>query len=292
MDIRVLRYYLTVCREGTMSRAAEVLHVTQPTLSRQIADLERELGAPLLERHSRSVVPTEKGLYLKRRAEEIVALADQTAADFATQDDIIEGDVFIGAGESDLFRILAAGMQVVREEHPQVHFYVRSGDSADAVEWLERGLVDFALLFSYPNIERYESIRLKQTDAWGILMPDDAPLAKKDTIGPADLEGQPLIVSSQAHANHAHDAWFGDSLDKLNIVAEYNLMFNGAMMVREGLGYVLGLDKIAPTGKGSGLAFRLLYPPMVAHIDFAWKRDTPLSNASEKFLEVMREKLA
>ena len=166
MDIRVLRYYLAICREGNMSRAAQALHVTQPTLSRQIADLERELGCELLIRGSRTVTPTEKGLYLRRRAEEIVSLADQTASELAHNDEAVEGDVYIGAGESEGMRYVARVIRAFRERYPQICFHLRSGNSIDVVEWLERGLIDFAVLIAFPNINRFEHVRLHPTDAW------------------------------------------------------------------------------------------------------------------------------
>ena len=200
MELRVLRYFLAVCQEGTMSKAADVLHVTQPTLSRQIADLERELGCELLERHSRSVTPTERGLYLRRRAEELVGLADQTVADLARNEDIVEGDVWIGAGESEAMRVIADRIRAFRELYPRVHFHIHSGDAADVVERLEHGTVDFAVLMSYPEIDRYDHVRLAPTDAWGVLMPEGDPLAQKETVSPADLAGLPLIASEQAHA--------------------------------------------------------------------------------------------
>ncbi|MCH3942863.1 MAG: LysR family transcriptional regulator [Atopobiaceae bacterium] len=285
MELRVLRYYLAVCREGTMSAAAESLHVTQPTLSRQIADLERELGCELLERHSRSVTPTEQGIYLRRRAEELVGLADQTAADLAHGEDVVEGDVWIGAGESETMRSVAARIREFRELHPQVRFHIHSGDSADVVERLEHGSVDFAVLMSYPGIDRYDHVPLSPTDAWGVLMPEGDPLAEKDVISPIDLVGLPLIASEQAESAGTCAAWLGEHATSVDIVATYNLLFNAEMLVRERVGYALCLDRIATTGKGTGLEFRLLYPPAVTTIDFAWKRGQVFSAAPRAFLE-------
>jgi len=285
MDIRVLRYYLAICQEGTMSRAAEVLHVTQPTLSRQIADLERELGCTLLERGSRHVTLTQKGLYLRRRAEEIVSLADQTAADLRADDDIIEGDIGIGAGESEGIRILAAQINAFRKRYPRVRFHIHSGNAGDVIERLERGLDDFAVLMSYADIDRFEHLRLPPTDAWGLLMPEGDPLAAKEHISPADLDGLPLIVSEQADRHNTLSTWFGRHGRTLDIVATYNLSYNAAMLVREGVGYVLGFDRLITTGQGTGLEFRLLYPPVISVIDVAWKRDVPLTPAAQRFME-------
>lgn len=288
MDLRVLRYYLAICREGNMSRAAEVLHVTQPTLSRQIADLERELGCTLLERGSRSVTPTEKGLYLRRRAEEIVSLADQTASELAHGDDVLEGDVHIGAGESEGLRVIAAKARSLQERYPHVRFHLRSGNSIDVIEWLERGIVDFAVLMSYPDINRFEHIRLAPTDAWGVFMREGDSLAAKKFAGPADLAGVPLIVSSQALEARDLSHWFGVPKDNLNVVATYNLVLNAVQFVREGVGYALGLDGLVSAGPGTGLEFRLLYPPVVSVIDFAWKSRKTLSAAAQAFLKEMQ----
>ena len=288
MDIRVLRYFLAICQEGNMSRAAQVLHVTQPTLSRQIADLERELGCTLFVRGSRAVTPTEKGLYLRRRAEEIIALADQTELDLSRDDAVVEGDVYIGAGESEGMRVLAATMRRFQEQHPHVRFHVRSGNSINVVEWLERGLVDFAVLMSYPDINRFEHVRLSPTDAWGVLMPSDHPLASKQTVAPDDLLDVPLILSEQALETGELSQWFGARKDALDVRATYNLVFNAAQLVREHVGCAVTFDRLVSTGAGTGLEFRLLYPPVVSTIDAAWKHNQVFTNAAQKFLEALQ----
>ncbi len=288
MEIRVLRYYLTVCREGTMSRAAEVLHVTQPTLSRQIADLERELGCTLLHRGSRRVVPTEQGLYLQRRAEEIVALAEQTEADFSQSDDIVEGDVHIGGGESQGVLAIAKCIRSFREQYPQVRFHLHSGNAEETIGRLERGLDDFSILISYPDISKYAHLRFKPTDAWGVIMRKDDPLAQKEVIQPSDLRNQPLIVSRQALETGALDMWFETSVNKLNVVATYNLVFNAVMLAREGVGYVCSLENLAMVGEGTDLVFRLLYPPVISVIDLVWKHNQVFSKAAQLFLENVR----
>ena len=289
MDLRVLRYYLAICHEGNMSRAAEALHVTQPTLSRQIADLERELGCELLVRGSRSVTPTERGMYLRRRAEEIIALADQTAEELSRGDDVIEGDVSIGAGESEGMRIVAAKIRSLRERYPHVRFHLRSGNSIDVLDWLEHGLVDFAVLMSYPEINRFDHIRLAPTDAWGVLMPYGNALAEKEIIGPDDLVGKPLVLSEQALDTGELSQWFGERKGELNVASTYNLVFNAAQLVRAQVGYALTLDNLVSTGEDAGLEFRLLYPPVVSVIDFAWKSNHALGAAANAFLEHMRE---
>ena len=292
MELRTLRYFLAVCEHGTMSRAAEALHVTQPALSRQIAALERELGTTLLERHSRSVTPTEKGLYLQRRAREIVGLTDRTEADFARAEGIVAGDVRIGAGESDGMRVVAARIKAFREKHPGVRFHLHSGNAPDLIERLERGIDDFSVLMSYPDVDRYAHLRLRPTDAWGVLMCADDPLAARDAASPADLLDAPLIVPER-HAKGDKLAgllatWFGDHAAEANVAATYNLAYNGALLVREGVGRMLSFDGLTTVGPGTGLEFRLLFPPLVSVIDLAWKRDAPLGDAARRFLELMR----
>lgn len=287
MNIRVLRYFLAICREGNMSRAAQALHVTQPTLSRQMADLERELGCELLVRGNRTVTPTEEGLYLRRRAEEIVALADQTTSDLTHDDDVIEGDVSIGAGESEGMRVVAARIRAFRERYPHVRFHLRSGNSINVVEWLERGLVDFAVLMAYPEINRFEHVRLTPTDTWGVLMPNGHPLAQTDVITPQDLVRRPLILSEQALETDELSQWFGSLARQVEVAATYNLAFNAALLVRENVGCALVYDRLVPTGQGAGMEFRPLDPPVASSIDFAWKRGHALARAPRAFLEEM-----
>lgn len=292
MELRTLRYFLTICQEGTMSRAAEVLHITQPALSRQIAALERELGTQLLERHSRSVIPTEKGLYLRRRAEEIVGLANQTEADFAQPDEIVAGTVHIGAGESEGFRVIAQAARAFRDRYPNVRFCLHSSNAIDLIERLEHGVDDFAVLMNYQNIDRYDSVRLRPTDAWGVLMRDDDPLAAQETVGPADLGDAPLIVPERLWLNNAPSnvltTWLGDHASTVNVAATFNLSYNAALFVREGIGRMITFEGITPAGPGTGLEFRLMYPPAVSPIDVAWKRGVALSHAAQLFLKELQ----
>ena len=288
MELRTLRYFLAVCEAGSMSRAAERLHVTQPTLSRQIADLERELGCTLFVRHSRSVEPTEEGLHLMARALDIVSLADLTEGEYRNRGKVIAGDIRIACGESSGIAPIASCVRSFRKRYPDVRFRLHSGNADYVVERLERGLDDFAILFSYPGIDRYEHMRLPHTDAWGIYLPEGDPLAGKDVISPEDLEGLPLIASEQALDTDELSAWFGESLPRVDLAATYTLGYNATVFAREGAGYMLGLDALAPTGSGTGLEFRPLWPPIVAHIDFAWRRGQKLSNAASLFLEELR----
>lgn len=292
MDIRALRYFLSVCEHGTMSRAAEALHVTQPALSRQIAQLERELGATLLVRGARRVELTEKGLYLRRRAQEIVALADRTEADFARAEDIVTGDVNIGAGESDGMRVVAAHVRTFRERHPGVRFHVHSGNGPDLMERLERGLDDFTVFMTDHEAERYAHLRLRPTDAWCAVMRADDPLATHETVGPDDLGDAPVIVPERYYRDGAIAGelanWFGERASLPEVAATVNLAYNGSRLVAEGVGRMLTFDGLVDTGPKSGLVSRLLFPPFVSVINVAWKRDVPLGRAAALFLEELR----
>ncbi|MDO5107368.1 MAG: LysR family transcriptional regulator [Coriobacteriaceae bacterium] len=288
MELRTLRYYLAVCEAGSMSRAAERLHVTQPTLSRQISELERELGCALLIRRSRSVEPTEEGLHLMARASDIVSLADLTEDEYRDRGGVVAGDIRIACGESSGIALVASCAREFQSRYPQVRFCLHSGNADYVVERLERGLDDFAILFSYPGIERYEHMRLPHTDAWGIYLPEGDPLAAKEVISSEDLEGVPLIASEQALETDELSTWLGDSLARVRVSATYTLGYNALMFVREGAGFMLGFDSLAATGPGTGLEFRPLWPPIVAYVDFSWRRGQKLSHAAKLFLDDLR----
>lgn len=287
MELRSLKYFLAICREGNMSRAAEALHLTQPTLSRQISDLERELGCELLVR-GRNLELTDKGVLLRRRAEEIVQLAEQTADEVRAADDI-EGVVRIAAGESWGMQVLARALRRMRKDHPHVSFAIHSGNREDVSWRLDRGLADFAVFIANPNVGEYDHVRLSPTDAFGLLMPYGHPLAEKETIAPKDLRGVPLIVSDGTLDDGALASWCGQLRDEYEIAGTYTLAYNAAVLVKERVGCAVILDRIIPSGKGTGLEFRLLYPPVVSVIDLAWKRHVPLSPAAKAFLGYVKE---
>lgn len=287
MEFKTLKYFLAVCKAGTMSRAAEELHVTQPTLSRQIADLERELGCVLLLRHSRSVEPTEEGLYLMRRAQDVIGLMGRIESDFAASEEIIAGDISIGACESSSMRLVAACMRIFQDQHPHVRFRIHSGHAGFCIDRLERGLDDFALLLEYPAIDRYESIRLSHLDRWGCFIPENDPLANGSAVRAEELVNYPMLIPDQALAFDMLSSWFGDHLNELNVRATFNLGNNGIEMVREGMGYMLSLGGIRALGERTGLAFLPLDPPVIAHVDLAWCRGRKMSKAASLFKEQM-----
>lgn len=292
MDIRVLRYFLAVVREESISGAAKVLHLTQPTLSRQLMDLEEELGVKLLNRgkKNRRVTLTEEGMLLRRRAEEIVALADKTISEFDTSQEI-SGDVYIGGGETDAMRFIAKIGKKLQERYPLIRYHLFSGNADDVAERLDKGLLDFGLFIEPANMERYHYLRLPHRDIWGLLMRKDSSLANREFIRAKDLENIPLIVSRQSMVHNELSGWSGRDIEKLNIVATYNLIYNASLMVDEGFGYALCLDRLVFAADNNNFCFRPLEPRLEANLDIAWKKHQAFSKAAEKFLEEMQKEL-
>ncbi len=290
MELRVLQYFLAVTREQSISGAAEYLHLSQPTLSRQLKDMENELGKQLLIRGNRKITLTEEGMILRKRAEEIMELVQKTEKEISLSDEFIAGDVYIGAGETDAIRLIARAAKQVQTQYPNIHFHIVSGDSSDLIEKLDKGLLDFSILFSKVDTPKYDSIEIPIKDVWGVLMRRDSPLAEKRAITPEDLWDQPLIISRQASAEDSAVArWLNKDLSKLNIVATYNLVFNASLMADEGLGYVLGLDKLINVSGDSNLCFKPFFPDLEASIMMVWKKYQVFPKAAEKFLETLQD---
>lgn len=292
MEFRVLKYFLAVAREESISGAAEFLHVTQPTLSRQLMDLEESLGKQLLIRGGRKITLTSEGMLLRKRAEEIITLMDKTESELASDDTDIGGDIYIGCGESESNRFLAKIIKDIQAQYPNTHFHLQSGNSLDLYEKLDKGLLDFGILIEpdFPDTHKYDYISLPFEDNWGVLMRKDSPMSAKENIVPDDLWNKPLICSRQTV--HAKDLalWLGDDPAKLNIVNTYNLLYNATLMVEEGIGYALCLDKLANTNESSPLCFRPFYPRLSVHFDFVWKKYQVFSKASEFFFNIIMEK--
>lgn len=293
MEIRVLRYFLAVAREESISRAAEYLHITQPTLSRQLMDLEKELGARLLIRgkRNRRIMLTEEGMLLRRRAEEIVELADKTEAEFLAGDEMISGEIYIGGGETDAMHIIARTAKEIQETYPDIRYHLFSGNADDVTERLDKGLLDFGILIGTADVEKYDYIRLPFTDTWGVLMRRDSPLASHDSIRPEDLSDLPILGSRQAVMRNELSGWYGSDFERLNIVMTYNLIYNAAIMVKEGLGYALCLDRLINTTGDSDLCFRPLEPRLEAPLALVWKKYQIFSRASQKFFECLQKRL-
>ncbi len=293
MELRVLRYFLAVAREESISDAADFLHITQPTLSRQLMDLEEELGKQLLIRgkRNRKIMLTEDGMRLRKRAEEIVALADKTEAEFLAADKAVSGDVYIGCGESDAMRIIAKTAVKLRQDYPDIHFHLYSGNAEEVSERMEKGLLDFGIFITSSNIDKYDYLKLPAYDTWGLIMRKSDPLAAKDFITAQDLEGLPLIMSRQALVQEDISRWGKKQIQNLNVVATYNLVYNAAIMTREGFGYTLTLDKLANTGSDSDLCFRPLKPELRINLNLVWKKYQLFSKASQKFLEYLKNEI-
>ena len=293
MELRVLNYFLTVAREGGLTGASEVLHVTQPTMSRQIQELEEELGQKLFIRTTRSMVLTPEGMLLRKRAEEILEMAERTKSEFFAMGSTVAGDVLIGSGETFALKQLTDLMAQIREEYPGIHFQIYSGNAEEVAERLEKGLLDFGVFVEPADISRYNSIRLPVMDTWGLILRKDHPLAQKEHITREDLGDVPLIMSRQEmaaqKAGNDYLDWFGGSYELLNVVAGYNLMYNGALMVRSGLGCAVGLDRIVNTTETSDLCFRPFDPPLEAGIVVVWKKYQVFSKAAEMLLEKMKK---
>lgn len=291
MEIRVLQYFLAVAREQSISAAAQSLHLSQPTLSTQLKALEQELGCQLLIRGtkgSRKVTLTEEGMILRKRAEEILTLVDRAQEEIVHGDGEVEGEVSIGAGETDTVRLFARAAGRLRRQHPGIRLRISSGNADFVLEQLDKGLIDFGLLFSEVDDHKYQSMAIPLWDTWGVLMRKDAPLAEKETISPQDLWDKPLILSHQRGGGVLQ--WLGREPSQLSIVATYNLVYNASLLVDEGLGYALCFDKLINT-QGSSLTFRPLDPPILAEATVVWKKYQVFSKAARLFLEELGKSL-
>ncbi len=287
MELRVLEYFLAVAREQSISGAADFLHLTQPTLSRQLKDLEDEFGKQLFIRGNRKVTLTEDGVYFRKKAEEIVTLAHRTEAEMKNADQGLVGDIYIGAGETEAVGNLVSVAHRLQKQFGGIHFHITSGDTSDLTDRLDKGLFDFCLLLGEIDQSKYEYLSLPYTDTWGVLMRKDSPLAEKEAIQASDLWDKPLILSRQALNVPQFMRWFEKSPSELNIVATYNLAFNASIMAREHMGYVLTLDKLINT-EGTDLCFRPLAPKQTVGMTLVWKKYQPQSKAAEKFIEAFR----
>ncbi len=294
MELRVLRYFLGVAREGSMTGAARTLHVTQPTLSRQLQELEEELGQKLFIRGSHSVTLTPEGMLLRKRAEEILDMVHKTESEFSSMGEIVSGDIYIGGGETEAMRQIARVIRELREDYPEIRFHIFSGNAEDVMERLDKGMLDFGVLIQPVNIAKYNFVNLPDKDVWGVAMRKDSPLARKKSITRQELLDVPLICSRQVvqrlSQRNEYSEWFGEDGARLNIAATYNLIYNAALMVEEGIGYAITLDKLVNVTEHSDLCFRPLTPRVESGLNVVWKKYQVFSAAAELFLERIREK--
>ncbi len=294
MEIRVLKYFLTVAQIGNITKAANSMHLTQPTLSRQLQDLEKELGQKLFVRGSKNITLTLEGMVLKKRAEEILSLVEKTENEFLSIKEEISGDIFIGAGETKTIKLVADVMKQLQKDYPKIKFHVVSGDSEDISERLEKGILDFCIFIEPFIPEKYNYINLGEKDTWGILVRKDDPLAKKESVKIEDIINLPLLISRQAikksFENNPIINWFGDDFEKLNITGTYNLLYNAAIMTEDKIGYALGLDRLIADTLNSPLTFRPLNPKLEVSVSIAWKKNQVFSKPAKLFLEELEKK--
>lgn len=292
MELRVLKYFLTVAQEESFSRAAEKLHLSQPTLSRQLKDLEDEFGKQLLVREPRRILLTEDGQLLRRRAEEILSLVDKTTGELLRNEEI-SGDIRIGAGESIHFGLLMNVAQKLRQKYPGLRFHIVSGDGSTTMTRLDRGLIDFAFVYGKLDPAKYQKLPLPVRDRWVLFLRADDELAQQDVIRAEDLWQRPLLFSRQTLSASTHGDellnWLQKPLAELNIAGSYTLLYNATLMVKEGMGYAISFDELINT-TGTNLCTRPLEPAIFAEPSIAWKKNAVFSKASQAFLAALQER--
>ena len=286
MELRVLNYFLAIAREENFTRAAEQLHVTQPTLSRQIADLEEELGVKLFRRSNHSIVLTEDGMLLKRRAQEILSLAEKTKRDFLYKEEKLEGTVTIGSGEFLSTRVLTDCIAAFHEKYPQVRYEVFSGNAGTISDNIERGLLDMGLMSEPIDIRKYEFISMPVKEEWGVLVREDSPLAAKECIAPQDLAGLPLISSVNNMVESNIGKWLGPYLSQVDVIAKGNLLYNEALLGQSDIGVVLA---IRLNCRYDGLRFIPFAPAMESTTALAWKKEQFFSPAAAAFIDFAKK---
>ena len=290
MELRVLRYFLEIARAGNMSRAAETLHVSQPTLSKQMKDLEQELGRKLFRRGSTRLSLTDEGMLLRKRAEDILDMVDKTTDEFKALDDITGGEVQIGCAESYQLKYLAQAIREFKKKYPLLRYHLTSGNTEQVAERLDRGLIDFAVIAEPPNLSKYNYLEVPGVDRWVLVMKRDDPLAQKECIRVGDLVGLPLICSAQG-MKFDISRWCGEKADTLNLSGTVNLAYNGSVFVKEGLGYLLMFDRLVDTSPSSDLCFRPLDPPLETKMYVIWKKYQVFSPIAELLLDELKVQL-
>lgn len=285
MEIRVLRYFLTVVREQSITKASEVLHITQPTLSRQLAQMEEEVGVKLFDRGTRKITLTNEGLLLRRRAEEILQLVDKTEKELIEQEEQVEGKITIGSGEIASVQLLPTLLESFHEKYPRVTFDLYTATADHVKNQMDRGLVDIGLLLEPIDIEKYEYIRLDMKERWIVLMRPDDPLAEKEAVTAKDLAEVPLILPRRLSVQSELASWFGDYYENLNVLFTSNLSTNASVMVNHGLAYSVVIEGSVSFWDQSKITYRPLYPNLTATSVLAWKRRQPFSVAATKFIE-------
>ena len=287
MEVRELRYFLEVARNENMTKAAERLHITQPTLSRTLKSLEEELGKKLFIRHSFQIELTDEGMLLRKRAEDVISMVDKILTEFQYMDDISGGDIYFGLAESYNIRFLAKQIKDFKKIYPNLHYHITSGDTELVTEKLDKGLLDFAILVEEPDSTKYEYIKLKDVDIFGLVMPSNCPLAQKEYIEFDDLIGLPLFISEQSWKNDI-PRWCGKRISELTLEGLFRLSYNASLFTKEGLGYLITFDHLIDTSKDSGLTFRPLSPRLECPMYMIWKKNQLLSPIASRFLNSLK----
>lgn len=291
MEYRILKYFLTVAREENITHASEVLHISQPALSRQLMQLEEELGAQLFIRGRRKITLTDAGLLLRRRAQEIIDLTEKTADEFRNDSSAVSGVISIGSGEAETMRKLAKFMQAFSEQYPNVKFDIYSNNADFIKERLDKGLLDLGILIEPSDLSKYESIRFDDKERWGVIVPASCPLAEKESITAQDLLGYKILISAR-NSMLGVAAWFGDIYDKLDIYVTFNLIYNAAILVDCGLGAALTIEGAVSLYQNPNIVFKPLYPEFTASSVLVWKKYQPASQAVTKFLDFIKDGLS
>lgn len=287
MEIRVLRYFLAVVREEGINKAAEALHITQPTLSRQLSQLEEELGVKLFSRGARKIVLTNEGILLRRRAEEILSLVDKTEQELNEQEEQVEGRITIGSGELAAVQVLSELIAAFRKKYPLVTYDILTANADVVKEQMEKGLIDIGVLLEPIDMEKFDFIRLNRKERWVVLMRPDDPLGEKEAVTPADLAGCPLILPRRLNVQNELLNWFGDTFQESQVLFTSNLNTNAAIMVQEKLGYSIVVEGALPFWDKTQITYRPLSPELNASCVIAWKKQQPFSIAATKFIEHM-----
>ena len=290
IETRLLYYFLAIAREQSITKAAETLHITQPTLSKQMMELESQLGKKLLQRGKKKITLTEEGAYLRSRAQEMIELMDKTEATFRTETELIGGDIYLGCGETAAMAFLTSIFQQMRQDYPELRLHIHSGDADAVLERLDKGLLDMGLLIGPLQQEKYDYLSLGRKDVFGLLLPLDCPLAAKETVSLTDLTNVPLLFPEQTYSGHQQLEWFGVDYDSLQIVATYNLVYNATFMVEQGIGYALCLGDLVNTA-GRNLTFRPFQPDLTVDLYIVTKKYQTFSPAAKIFLNRLQEAL-
>lgn len=292
LEIRLLKYFLAVAREQSISGAAESLYISQPTLSRQLMDLEKDLGKRLFIRGNRRITLTEDGMLFRKRAEEIMDLVEKTEAELSAETETIKGDVYIGSGETASIDVIADTIAEIQAEYPEIHYHIFSGNKTSLTDRLDKGLDDYGVLLEKINTNKYDSIKLPSSDRWGVLARKDMELAKSEFVSPADLQRLPLICSKEIRETDELGKLLSMPHGDFNIIGTYNLLYNASLLVKAGVGYALCIDRIINTHQESELCFIPIKPQISTELYLIWKKGQIFSRASQIFLERLKEKIS